>query len=115
MRENEKPEPKICKIGQIAKALGSMAIIMNMLSGSGVSLVGSTESLNSLEFCNEERCALWRQLHPATSREDHSGGKEMIFDEGRKTNRHPRREGPGGSTGYWILDASGYCGLGGKP
>lgn len=54
---------------------------------------------------------LWVNDYPEYRQEDHSGGRERIFDEGRKTKRTPRREGPGGCMGFWILDASGHCGL----
>lgn len=113
MKENEKPKPKVCRVGQIAQFLAGIMAIKTL--SSEISLTNFKQNeMDELGICIKDECGHWCQLHPATSREDHSGGKEMIFDEGRKTNRHPRREGPGGSTGYWILDASGYCGLGGK-
>jgi hypothetical protein len=66
--------------------------------------------------CIAANCAMgWRVLYPKEMREDHSNGMEMIFKRGSETKRTPRREGPNGSLGFWILDENGYCGLGGKP
>lgn len=107
---SEKSKEKTCRIGQIAAAL--MGI---MYATSNVEQIINQNELNKLEICIKSECALWRELHPTVEREDHSGGREMIFKVGRETTRTPYREGPGGSTGYWKLDASGYCGLGGKP
>ena len=65
--------------------------------------------------CEGSRCMHWRWMYKKEQREDHSGGKEMIFQRGFETHRMSRREGPGGSTDTWILDAVGYCGLSGIP
>ena len=99
---------KVCRIGQISRFIVSIGMSSNKLC------MSDTE-LDNLEFCIESECGHWIELYPITKREDHSGGQEAIFEYGRKTNRTPRREGPSGSLGHWILDASGYCGFGGKP
>lgn len=108
---SEKSKEKICRIGQITAALmGILAVSPN----AEVKAIDQNE-INKLQICIKSECAHWQKLHSAIEREDHSGGKELIFEEAVRTNRTPYREGPGGSTGYWKLDASGYCGLGGKP
>ena len=112
MSEKSK-EKLVCRIGQISQLLVGLTVAtaktdMNLT-------ITDRKGLEELQFCIEDKCAHWRQLYSQTIREDHSGGKELIFKFGVETNRSPRREGPGGSTGIWILDASGYCGLAGKP
>ena len=112
MSEKSK-EKLVCRIGQISQLLIGLTVV-TAKSDMNIT-IADQKGLEELQFCIEDKCAHWRQLHSRVEREDHSGGKEMIFKHGVETNRVPRREGPGGSTGYWILDASGYCGLGGKP
>jgi hypothetical protein len=94
---DEKQKEKICRLGQIAHVLSI--------------LVSDRYSLTIENTCIKSNCAHWIQTYPKIKREDHSGGKEIIFEYGIKTNRTPYREGPNGSTGCWTLDESGYCGF----
>lgn len=54
-------------------------------------------------------CMAWTIVTKGESREDHSGGSEMIrrlaLDYGVEATRH----GPHGSTGWWEIPELGYC------
>lgn len=100
---------KVCRIGEIAKMMGLLAVTTAL---STISIVRVSEKdLARLGVCIGSECGHWVETCSAMSREDHSGGKECIFDYGAKTNRVPYRTGPCGSLGKWNLDAQGYCGF----
>ena len=61
------------------------------------------------QYCRVAMCMAWRVVHPKESREDHSGGRDIINDRALKTGRIMRREGPPMSGGKWILDEVGVC------
>jgi len=54
-------------------------------------------------------CMAWQVAFNRTEREDHSDANFYVSDYGMKTGRRPRREGPLGCMGHWILDEVGYC------
>lgn len=62
-----------------------------------------------MRTCDTNQCQSWLTYHPEVEREDHSGAKEMIHKIGMETQRRPVRQGPPGSTGYWKLEATGFC------
>jgi hypothetical protein len=98
-------EEKVCRIGQIAMMLGFLINITDH------SFRVSDSVMNEMEKCIKEKCELWRVQYKEVRREGHSGGREWIQNLGNETGRTPRQ------VGYddWILDESGYCGLGGEP
>lgn len=59
--------------------------------------------------CIAGLCMAWRVVHCAHRREDHSGAREMLMNEGQKTGRLARREGGPMSSGFWVLDEVGVC------
>jgi len=103
--KEEKTKSKMCPFGLISQS------IIGLIAATTGKSVECDPTFATFSSCIEANCGMWLELHPATSREDHSGGKEAIFTEGVRTHRTPRHEGPGGCTGTWILDASGRCGL----
>ena len=64
-------------------------------------------------FCIASDCMMWRWECKEIKREDHSGGRELIYEEAAKRGTSPRREV--GSFGMWIVDALGHCGMAGMP
>ena len=64
-------------------------------------------------MCQASGCMMWTVLHKRVSREDHSGGADIINKLASETGRIAHREGPHGSLGMWIVDEVGYCGLAG--
>jgi len=61
--------------------------------------------------CDASNCIAWQVAFSKVEREDHSDGSLHIHEYGSKTGRRARREGPGGCSGVWILDETGYCEL----
>ena len=104
MNSSINTKEKVCRIGQISQALA-------WKFSNSVNSEKLTKEIDRLGICIEDECCHWHELHPAITREDHSGAKEMIFKHGLETNRTPYRTGPGGSCGFWNLDASGCCGF----
>lgn len=68
-----------------------------------------TMDTDNRRTCISNRCMAWTIVQPATSRENHSGGKEAIFKLARNYNVEPVLKGPGNSTGEWIIPSLGYC------
>lgn len=54
-------------------------------------------------------CMAWHVVQPTTSREDHSGGRDMMQTMARNYGCELTREGPPGSQGFWSIPALGYC------
>lgn len=65
--------------------------------------------------CIGSACMAWRELHPRETREDHSGAGAFMAKIACDIRRTVRREGGPGSLGHLIIDATGFCGLAGKP
>jgi hypothetical protein len=59
--------------------------------------------------CLAGRCMAWRVVHAQHRREDHSGAREHLMEQGVKTGRTARREGGPMSSGFWVLDEVGVC------
>ena len=60
--------------------------------------------------CLGHNCIAWKEINPRIEREDHSGGKQMIYEQrSRRNMQEIKRSGPIGSTGIFILDAQGVC------
>ena len=55
------------------------------------------------------KCIAWTVVVKETSREDHSGGGDMIRSQGYKYGIEAKRKGPGGCMGYWEIPELGYC------
>jgi len=66
----------------------------------------TTNGCNSsgFETCIASDCMMWRWQYQEEKREGHDGGKELLLKRGVQV-------------GYDVykLEATGYCGLGGKP
>jgi hypothetical protein len=58
--------------------------------------------------CDAE-CMSWTVVTKGESREDHSGGSEMIRKMAIDYGVEAKREGPGGSMGHWDIPELGYC------
>ena len=54
-------------------------------------------------------CMAWTVVTKGESREDHSGGSEMIRKLAIDYGVEATRSGPGGSTGHWDIPELGYC------
>ena len=61
--------------------------------------------------CKASKCFAWYEVDSRIEREDHSGSKEMMYNEGVERRQKVKREGPSGCTGILILEARGTCGL----
>ena len=60
--------------------------------------------------CRGTQCMAFQEVHPRIEREDHSGGKEMIWEQASKRGyQKVQREGPPGSTGFFYLEALHVC------
>jgi hypothetical protein len=59
--------------------------------------------------CISYKCMAWVEALCESSREDHSGGKGMMFDEARFRGVEAVKGGPGGSYGTWNVPAVGFC------
>jgi hypothetical protein len=54
-------------------------------------------------------CMAWTIVTKGESREDHSGGGEMIRKLSLDYGVEATRKGPGGSMGHWDIPELGYC------
>lgn len=54
-------------------------------------------------------CQAWSIVTKGESREDHSGGGEMIRKLSLDYGVEATRKGPGGSMGHWDIPELGYC------
>jgi len=59
--------------------------------------------------CITTGCMAWVESCGETSREDHSGGAEMMYKEARFRGVEVERKGPGGSMGHIDVPAVGFC------
>lgn len=112
----EQSKKKVCRISQISQ----VSKVINMKGSQGRDDTITTITHNEYGECIESECAHWRELLPRVEKDDPSDsynqeGHNEIASLAATTNRALRREGPLKGAGIWILDASGYCGLAGKP
>ena len=59
--------------------------------------------------CYTTECMAWVEALSETSREDHSGGAQMMYEEARFRGVEPVRKGHSGSIGYIDVPAVGFC------
>lgn len=64
---------------------------------------------NRSNRCVTNSCMAWVEVLGETSREDHSGGAQMMYDEARFRGVEIERKGPGGSMGHIDVPAVGFC------
>lgn len=58
-------------------------------------------------YCRD--CFAWTKTDNRVEREDHSGGKEMMYKQAFDRDQELKREGPPGSLGIWVLEERGTC------
>lgn len=61
------------------------------------------------EKCLGQTCFAWTKTDSRIEREDHSGGKEMMYKTAFDREQEVKREGPPGSLGRWVLEERGTC------
>ena len=70
----------------------------------------TTESRETyFEPCDGKRCMAWTKTDNRIEREDHSGGREMMYKSAFDRGQELKREGPPGSLGVWVLEELGTC------
>ena len=64
--------------------------------------------INSI--CLGHKCMAFDLIHPNITRENHSGGKQMMYEQrSKRGGQEFRLEGPDGCDGLLILDALYTC------
>lgn len=109
----EQSKKKVCRIGQTSQLVSYILIHKGITNP-------DYKNADKLGECIESECAHWRELLPRVEFDDPSDsynqeGHNEIASLAAKTDRILKREGPLNGVGVWILDATGYCGLAGKP
>ena len=63
---------------------------------------------DEINYCTPDTCMAWVEVENCVIRENHSGAYEAMLPLALKRNVTIRKEGVG-CTGYYIIDARGYC------
>jgi hypothetical protein len=61
--------------------------------------------------CMLGRCMAWNIVENRVEREDHSGAKQLMYEELRRRSigAEVKRSGPDGCQGIYYIEARGYC------